>query len=85
MKVKLLLTVLFISFAFTGCKNNFDAFKEMAAGFAQSDKHINREELDKLKAKLLYTMMRGILRSFIPPMLSMKTNLLDFLKMKGSM
>ncbi len=52
MKIKLLLILLIVSFVFTGCGGDLEAFEEKAEGFAQSDKHINREELEKLKSEV---------------------------------
>jgi len=83
MKIKLPLTVLLISFVFTSCTNNFDAFKEMASGFAQSDKHINREELDKLKSEVaLFSADRAFKRFYTADAVD-ENKLIAFLESEG--
>ncbi|MES2487456.1 MAG: hypothetical protein V4581_16105 [Bacteroidota bacterium] len=52
MKIKLLTLLLFTSLIFTGCKTDLDVFNDTATGFAQSDKHINQEEFNKLKTEV---------------------------------
>lgn len=82
MKIKLLL-VLIVSFVFIGCKNDFDAFKEKAEGFAKSDKHIDNEELENLKREVaLFSNDRAFKRFYTTYAID-ENKLVDFLKNQG--
>ncbi len=84
MKIKLLLTLWLASLLTTSCKkSDFDVFEEKAAGFAQSDKQINSEELDRLKSEAtLYSEDRDFKRFFTANAFD-EEKLMKFLRDKG--
>jgi hypothetical protein len=83
MKIKLLLVLLIVSFVFTGCKNDFDVFKEKAEGFVKSDKHIDKEELEKLKSEVaLFSNDRAFKRFYTADAID-ENKLVDFLENQG--
>lgn len=81
--MKRILLLLCFGVMLTGCKNDFDNFKDKAAAYAKSDKYINREELDKLKNEIALLSDDRAFKKFYTDDAIDEVKLIEFLEHEG--